>query len=131
MRNSRVGPSSGLISKRCAAIRPDNSFQKNETRQPAAAAMADALLRHGRRTKFENVRRSAVVPQTTSWQPRIRSRMQYQLLNSPVQELGDIQHILGRAGDLVDPAELLELLAGFAEHSKNFAVEREFVYAPR
>ena len=38
-------------------------------------------------------------------------RMQAQLLHPPVQQLGDIDFVLGRAGDFVDPAELLELLA--------------------
>ena len=37
--------------------------------------------------------------------------MQDELLHAPVQDFGDEQHILGRARHLVDPAELLELLA--------------------
>jgi hypothetical protein len=32
-------------------------------------------------------------------------------LYSPVEELGDEENVFGGAGDLVDPAELLELLA--------------------
>jgi hypothetical protein len=49
--------------------------------------------------------------------------MQYEFLNSPIQELRDIKHILGRTRDLVDPSELLELLARFAKHTEDLAVE--------
>src|SRR5882757_352795 len=56
-------------------------------------------------------------------------RLQQQLLHPPVQELGDIEHVLGRARHRVDPAELLELLAGLAEHAQNLAVERQLVDA--
>ena len=38
-------------------------------------------------------------------------RLQCQFLHAPVQQLGDVEHVLRRAGDLVDPAELLQLLA--------------------
>ena len=50
-----------------------------------------------------------------------------QFLDAPVQDFGDVQLIFGGAGDFVDPAELSELLAGFAEDAENFSVEREFV----
>jgi len=33
------------------------------------------------------------------------------LLHPPIQQFGDEDHILGPAGDLVDPAQLLGLLA--------------------
>src|SRR2546426_1682945 len=39
------------------------------------------------------------------------SWMEQQLLHAPVQELGDIEQVLRWAGNLVDPAELLQLLA--------------------
>ena len=52
-------------------------------------------------------------------------RMQEQLLRPPVQELADPQHVLQRAGECVNPTELLELLVAFAEHAKQLAVERE------
>ena len=56
-------------------------------------------------------------------------RMQDEFLDAPVKQLGDEEDVLGWAGDLVDPAELLELFAGFAEDAKNLAVEAEFVDA--
>ena len=51
--------------------------------------------------------------------------MQDQLLDAPIEDFGREYHVFGRAGLLVDPAELLELLAGFAEHTEHLAVERE------
>src|ERR1700693_710195 len=59
------------------------------------------------------------------------SRMQYEFLNSPIQKLRDIKHILGRARDFVDPSELFELLARFAKHAENLAIEAELVDASR
>src|ERR1700730_146293 len=56
--------------------------------------------------------------------------MQYEFLNSPIQELRDIKNILGRARNLVNPSKLLELLAGFAEHAEDFSVEGELIDAP-
>ena len=60
-----------------------------------------------------------------------RLRLQDQLLHAPVQELADVEHVLRRAGDRVDPAELLQLLAGLAEHAEHLAVERQLVDAAR
>src|SRR5205085_4965675 len=57
--------------------------------------------------------------------------MQRQLLHSPVEKLRDIDLFLARTGDLVDPAELLRLLARFAQHTEHLAVERELVDAAR
>ena len=57
--------------------------------------------------------------------------LQQQLLHAPVQQLGDVQHVLRRAGDLVDPAELLELAARRADHAEHLAVERQLVDAAR
>ena len=37
--------------------------------------------------------------------------MQNQLLHTPVQQFGDVEHVLGRARDLVNPSELLQLFA--------------------
>jgi hypothetical protein len=34
-------------------------------------------------------------------------RRENQLLHSPVQQFGDVEFVFGRAGDLVNPAELL------------------------
>src|ERR1035438_8152918 len=58
-------------------------------------------------------------------------RMQEQFLRPPIQELGDIDLILRRACHLVNPAELLGLAAAAAQNPEHFAVEREFVDAPR
>jgi hypothetical protein len=52
-----------------------------------------------------------------------------EFLDAPVEEFGDVEGVFGGAGDLVDPAELLELFAGLAEDAENFAVERELVDA--
>src|SRR5712691_12755020 len=46
-------------------------------------------------------------------------RMQNQLLYPPVEQLRDVEHVLRRTGDLVDPAELPQLLAGFAQHPEH------------
>src|ERR1700689_2857052 len=56
-------------------------------------------------------------------------RMQDQLLHAPIEDFGDVERVLVRAGDGMDPAELLELLAGAAEHAQNLAVEAELVDA--
>ena len=53
--------------------------------------------------------------------------MQNELLHAPVQKLCHVQHVLGRARDFVDPAELLQLLSGFAQHPEDFAVEAQLV----
>ena len=62
-------------------------------------------------------KRSATFPRSSAQQhgaraPRPRpparaSGMQYQLLRAPVQQLGHIELILGRARHLVNPAEML------------------------
>jgi len=52
-----------------------------------------------------------------------------EFLDAPVQNFGDIEFVFGGAGDFVNPPELAELLAGFAEYSENFSVEGEFVDA--
>src|SRR5256886_7755417 len=49
-----------------------------------------------------------------------------EFLDAPVQNFGDVEVVFGGAGDFVNPAELAELLAGFAEDAENFSVEREF-----
>ena len=51
--------------------------------------------------------------------------MQRQLLHPPVQDFGDVERILVRAGNLVNPAELLELAPRPAQHSKHIALQIE------
>src|SRR5260370_40080490 len=58
-------------------------------------------------------------------------RVQDQFLHAPIQQFADVQLVFRRAGDFVNPPELLELLAGLAQHAHNFSVQREFVDAPR
>src|SRR5262249_56935712 len=58
-------------------------------------------------------------------------RLDYELLHGPGQDLGDVDFVLGRAGNLVDPAELLELLARLAHPAGDLAVERELVEPAR
>src|SRR5437016_2431672 len=58
-------------------------------------------------------------------------RVQHQLLNAPVEQLRDVEHVLRGAGDLVDPAELLQLLAGFAEHAEQLSVQGQLEHPAR
>src|SRR5262245_46059183 len=57
-------------------------------------------------------------------------RAQHQLLHAPVQDLGDVELVLGRAGDLVNPSELLGLLARAAQIAQYLAFQGQFVDAP-
>ena len=57
--------------------------------------------------------------------------MQNQLLHAPIQDFGDINFVLRRARDLVNPAELLQLVAHASEHADHFAVQRQLVNAAR
>ena len=57
--------------------------------------------------------------------------MQKQLLHAPIQQFADVDFVFRRARDFVNPSELLELLAGLAQHADNFSVQREFVDAAR
>ena len=50
-------------------------------------------------------------------------RVQDEFLYAPVEQLCDEEGVFGGAGDLVDPAELLELFAGLAEDAEDFSVE--------
>src|ERR1700687_5759513 len=50
-------------------------------------------------------------------------------LYAPVQDFCNVKFVFGGAADFVDPAELSELLAGFAEDAENFSVEIEFIDA--
>src|SRR5947199_271429 len=65
-----------------------------------------------------------VAPPRGSW-------MKDQLLHSPVEQLADVENILRWTSDLVDPSELPELLARFAQHSQDLALEAQLVDAPR
>src|SRR5690348_12414495 len=57
-------------------------------------------------------------------------RVKHQLLDAPVQHLGDVDLVLRRARDFVNPAELLELLSRLAEHAEHLAFKIELVDAP-
>src|SRR5205085_771401 len=57
--------------------------------------------------------------------------MQNQFLYAPVDDFRDVEFIFRRAGDLVNPAELLWLLTGAAEDAKNFPIQRQLVDAAR
>src|SRR5690349_24796945 len=57
-------------------------------------------------------------------------RLRYQFLASPVEKLGDKNFVFAGAGAFVNPAELAKLLAGFAGHSENLAIEAQLVDAP-
>ncbi len=70
-------------------------------------------------------------PSSTCEKPRLVSGLEDEFLDAPVQKFGDVEFVRGRAGDLVNPAELAELFAGFAENAENFSVERKFVDTAR
>jgi hypothetical protein len=55
--------------------------------------------------------------------------LEYQFLDAPFQNLCDLELAFGGAGDLVNPAELAELLAGLSKDDKDCSFEREFVSA--
>src|SRR5262249_40016583 len=57
--------------------------------------------------------------------------LEHQLLDAPVQEFADDELVLRRAGDFVDPAELLGLPARAAEITQDLAIEIELVNAAR
>src|SRR5438309_6683593 len=46
--------------------------------------------------------------------PALFRWVQHKFLHAPVQQFCDEEHILGWAGDLVNPAKLLQLFSGFA-----------------
>jgi len=50
--------------------------------------------------------------------------MQQQLLYAPVQDFGDVDFVLGRAGDFMDPSELFRLASGLSKNTQNLPVER-------
>src|SRR5262249_7806742 len=52
-------------------------------------------------------------------------RPQDQLLHPPGQNLGDVEFVLGWARDLVNPPELLELLARLAEITEHLSIQAE------
>src|SRR5215831_7403560 len=55
---------------------------------------------------------------------------QDELLHAPVQDLGDVDLVLRGTGDLVNPSELLGLLARAAEIAQHLALQAELVHAP-
>jgi hypothetical protein len=55
--------------------------------------------------------------------------MQDEFLRPPVQQLADPEYVLGRAGQRVNPTELLELLAAPAGHAEKLAIEAELIDA--
>src|SRR3984957_20982265 len=85
------------------------------------AHQAGTTLREGMLSPRE---RSALSPQAGRGQQR-KLRLQDQLLYPPVQQFADIEHVLGRTGHRMDPAELFQLLAGLAEHAEHLAIEAE------
>src|ERR1051326_3220804 len=55
-------------------------------------------------------------PRKASVGPRVLVRMQQELLHPPIQNFGDVERVLVRAGDGMHPTELLELFSRAAEH---------------
>src|SRR6266851_4488289 len=60
---------------------------------------------------------------------RLMSWFENEFLDAPVQDFGDVELVFGGAGDFVNPAELAELFAGFAEDTENFSIKAEFIDA--
>ncbi len=54
-----------------------------------------------------------------------------EFLDAPVQQFRDVEFVFGWAGDSVNPAELLQLLARLAKHAENFSIQAEFINAAR
>src|SRR5882672_4401277 len=57
--------------------------------------------------------------------------MQNKFLHPPVQQFSHEDYVLRRASNFVNPAKLLEFLAGLAEPTQDFSVQAEFVDAAR
>jgi hypothetical protein len=57
-------------------------------------------------------------------------RLDNQLLHPPIQQFTDIQDIFRWTGDLVDPAELFQLLAGGTEYAQDFSLQTQLVNSP-
>src|SRR5258705_8095990 len=71
------------------------------------------------------------VPNVTMLPAGHRLRMQREFLDSPVQKLRDVNLVLRRTGDLMNPSELLGLLSRLAHHSENLALQRELIQSAR
>src|ERR1700677_3348822 len=50
--------------------------------------------------------------------PPKASAVQHELLDAPVQQFGDVEHVFRGARHLVNPAELLQPFAGLAKHAQ-------------
>src|SRR5258706_8722588 len=100
---------------------PMQETRATYSRRPSPSRTRGACARDARshRSRIRGVR-----PPRSHGLPTLLLRMQNQLLHAPVEQLRDIEHVLRGAGDLVDPAELLQLLAGFAEHAEHLSVQR-------
>src|ERR1051326_965142 len=68
-------------------------------------------------------------PRKASVCRRVLVRMQQELLHAPIQNFGDVECVLVRAGDGMHPTELLELFSRAAEHPQHLAIERQLVEA--
>src|SRR5690349_201695 len=55
------------------------------------------------------------------------SGMKDQLLRSPIEQLGDVDLVLRWTGQLVDPTELLQDLAGASQPAEDFTVQCQLV----
>src|SRR6267154_4358602 len=86
---------------------------------PSRTWGACARVARSHRNRIRGARRPGLTDS-----PALFRRVQNQLLHAPVEQLRDIEHVLRGAGDLVDPAELLQLFAGFAEHAEHLSVQR-------
>src|SRR5437868_7639124 len=62
--------------------------------------------------------------------PALFRWVQHKFLHAPVQQFCDEEHILGWAGDLVNPAKLLQLFSGFAQNPEYPPVQTQFVDSP-
>ncbi len=62
-----------------------------------------------------------------SWNIKSPTRVEDQLLNTPIEQFGNIDLRLRRACDLVNPSELLELLTGLSKHTEHFTIQIQLV----
>src|ERR1700704_3670131 len=61
----------------------------------------------------------------------LRGGTQCELLHAPVQQLADIERVLVRASDLVNPAEFALDPAAAANHAQHLSIKRQLVDTAR
>src|SRR5574340_34136 len=100
----------------------DSTHEKTTPRTTVTLSFADSPLRAT----------GEILPASERSDDRVclsvlRPSFENQLLYAPIQQFGDVEFGLRRAGHFVDPTELLELLARLPKHAQNLALQAELV----